>query len=175
MGSSQRRGHASVQPPSLACLYTAWLLAAVGPALMHQVKAPAGHPARRPTWTGVAPTQASTTYGPQRCLSICLVAAATAELLTAACTLYETTQCSCRTVDGPWELQTKGSTQDAGNCTHPLDMHSRPWLRAEVACNVGHSTFVCIAHTRSKLCVQVRITSVWMHTMWNVPSIIPLS
>ena len=24
--------------------------------------------------------------------------------------------CSCRTADGPWEVQTRGGTQDAGSC-----------------------------------------------------------
>ena len=47
------------------------------------------------------------------------------------------TQCSCRTADGPWELQTKGSTQDAGNCKNHicLDAHY-------VECNFDNSTII---------------------------------
>ena len=47
------------------------------------------------------------------------------------------TQCSCRTADGPWELQTRGSTQDAGNCKNHicLDAHY-------VECNFDNSTII---------------------------------
>ena len=73
----------------------------------------------------------------------CVRASMAGEVLT--CVLFMETQCSCRTATGPWELQTRGSTQDAGNCTQSeLYHHSRLdaiW-KAEHICTTLNSTVV---------------------------------
>jgi len=45
--------------------------------------------------------------------------------------------CSCRTADGPWEVQTRGGTQDAGSCKNHICLDAK-----YVECNFDNSTII---------------------------------